>query len=328
MTAPAAPAPLHTEDWHAGRRTGVGGSDIPILAGLSPYDLGPHDLYLDKRGESEPRESTPAMEVGLVIEDAIAVLYTRRTGKQVTRANRLVRHPQYPWAIGNLDRKVRGERRLLEIKNRRYMGRDGLPADVECQVQWYMGVTRYPVADVAILVGGSDLRIIEVQADEHYFRDLLVIAGDFWRRVEDGRPPDLDGSAAAARYLASRYPWHQGEDLVPATPDVDAMAAELRQARADATEALARVDTTENAIKAVLGEAPGVQGAGYRITWRRSADYQRTDWKAVAGAFRGALVALGGEAAGKHADDYAAEHTTTVEGTRRFVAHWDGENDL
>lgn len=312
--APAAPA-LRSEDWHAARRTGIGGSDIPILAGLSPYSRGPHDLYLEKRGEREPEPGTDAMEVGQVIEDAIATLYARRTGRQVTRANRLARHPQYPWAIGNVDRKVRGERRLVEIKNRRHLGRrDGLPADVECQVQWYLGVTRYPVADVAILVGGNDLRIVEVVADEPYFRDLLVIAGDFWRRVEQGTPPDLDGSAAATRYLAATYPWHQGDDLVPAGPDMDVMASQLRLARGAAADALAQVDTVENAIKAVLGDAPGVQGAGYRITWKRSADYERTDWKAAA------------QAAGVDPETIA-NHTVTVEGTRRFLATWEGTEE-
>lgn len=301
------------------RRAGVGGSDIPILAGLSPYDRGVHDLYLDKIGDSEPAEPSWAMEVGVVIEDAIATLYSRKTGKTVVRSNVLVRHPEHPWAIGNLDRKVRGERRLVEIKNRRALSRaEGIPADVECQVQWYLGVTRYPVADVAILVGGSDLRISEVVRDEAYFRDLLTIAADFWTRVETRTPPDIDGSASAARYLAATYPWHRRDlDLVPADAALEALAAEFHEARGDRLVAEGRERTAENAIKAVLGEAPGVEGDGWRITWRRTADYPRVDWKAVAAEFQADPAAY--QAA-------VAAHTVTVEGTRQFRPTFPGDS--
>lgn len=314
MTLATAPD-LHDAAWHEARRHGVGGSDIPILAGLSTYHRGIHDLYLEKIGEVAPAPSSPAMEVGSVIEDAIAILYSRRTGKAVTRANVPARHPDYPWAIGNLDRKVRGERRLVEIKNRRMLSKaEGLPADVECQVQWYLGVTRYPVADVAILVGGNDLRIVEVLADEAYFRDLLVIGGDFMRRVDRREPPDIDGSDAAARYLAATYPWHRGEDLVPATPDLEALSGELGAAKVALREAAGRVGTAENAIKALLGESPGVQGDGWKITWKRSAGHTKTDWKAVAAE----VIADFSPAVRER---IVARHAVPVAGSRRFVTY-------
>ncbi len=311
-------ADLHTTAWHDARRSGVGGSDIPILAGLSPYrNLGIHDLYLLKTGQLEPSPSTPAMEVGQVIEDAIAILYARRTGKAVVRANQLARHPDHAWAIGNIDRKVRGERRLLEIKNRRSSTRE-LPADIECQVQWYMGVTRYPVADVAILVSGSDLRIVEVTADEAYFQDLVVIAGDFWRRVVAGDPPDIDGSASAARYLAAKYPWHQGDDLAPADADIEHLAQQYRAGKEIASGGVSIMAAAENAIKALLGESPGVQGDGWRITWKRSADYHKTDWASAVKSYVDEdpmrLVAF---------EPHTQKHTRVVEGSRRFVPTFD-----
>lgn len=313
-------APLHTADWHATRRSGIGGSDIPILAGLSPYGRGIHDVYLEKIGELEPSPSSPAMEVGQVIEDAIATLYTRRTGRKLNRSLTIRRHPDYAWAIGNIDRRVRGEHRLVEIKNRRSLTKaEGLPADIECQVQWYLGVTGYPVGDVAMLVGGNDLRIIEVDADADYFRDLLVIAGDFWRRVEQRQPPDIDGSASAARYLAATYPWHRkDDDLVPATPDIERIAQELRQARQAAQDGLGRLATAENAMRAVIGDAPGVQGAGWSVTWRRSADYARTNWAEVAKDLAGIVPA-------DQFHEIQTAHTTKVEGTRRFVAKFEGD---
>jgi putative phage-type endonuclease len=311
-------AERRAEAFHERRRSGIGGTDIVILAGLSPYDRGPHDLYLEKRGEAEPQVSSKVMRIGQVIEDAIAILYAEETGRKVVRSHVLVRHPDHEWAIGNLDRKVRGERRLVEIKNRRALSKaEGLPADVECQVQWYLGVTRYPVADVAILVGGNDLRIIEVWRDEPYFRDLLAIGGKFWRDTQQGIAPPIDGSASAGRYLASKYPWHRtDEPLAWADADMEALAQDLARARADRLDAEGREATVSNAIKALLGESPGVEGDGWRITWKRSADYRRVDWHAVADDFM------------HYQDEYRAaveEHTKTVEGTRRFDARFEGE---
>lgn len=310
--------PLHSPEWHAARRLGVGGSDIPVLAGLSPYGTGIHDIYLEKIGELEPRPSSPEMEVGSVIEDAIAILYQRRTGRKAIRANVIRRHRDHPWAIGNLDRVIVGERRLVEIKNRRAATRE-LPADVECQVQWYLGVTGYPVADVAMLVGGSDLRILEVKADASYFDDLLTIAGDFWSDVESRTPPAIDGSESAARYLAHRYPWHTSEVLLPANADVEKLALRLAAAKVARDDALSQVRLVENGIKALLGEAPGIEGADWKITWKKTADYSRTDWHGTAAALRPADDAEW-EAA-------VREHSKRVDGPRQFRTYGLGTSE-
>lgn len=305
--------------WHAARRRGIGGSDIPVLAGLSPYDATPHDIYLEKTGQIEPRPASPAMEVGEVIESAIAELYTRRTHRQLRRRG-LVVHPEIPWAMGNIDRKVSGERRLVEIKNRRRVeGRD-VPADVECQVQWYLGVTGWPVADVAMLVGGSDLRIREIAADPAYFSDLVTIGSDFWRRVEEGRPPELDGSAGAARYLAAKHPTHTSDELVAGGADVDAIVAEFRRLRAESLATLEELGAAENAIKALIGDAPGVTGPGYRIYWKRSADYAKVTWKLVAEGLR--------QTAPPDIYEHLVElYSETVSGARRFMPYFEGDTE-
>ena len=314
MTSP------HPEEWHDERRTGVGGSDIAIIAGLSPYGRGVHDLYMEKRGEGIPFEVNDQMEAGWRLEPVVADWYRDRTGRQVVKANRLIRHPDYPWAIGHLDRKVRGDRRLVEIKttrSRRWGPRD-IPPDVECQVQWYMGITRYPVCDVVVLIAGSTLQITEVPADEAYFRDLLVLAGEFWARVEQGNPPPIDGSPSAARYLAGKYPWHRAESLLAPTPDFDELATLLRDARAAKATAEAAEGAVTNAIKELLGDAEGVQGAGYKVTWKHASNYPKTDWAAVAAGLR------------PHApDQYDAlteAHTKEIDAGRRFVATFEGDN--
>ena len=308
-----------TPEWHAERALGVGGSDIAIVAGLSPYGRNQFDLYAEKVGLTEPPEANEYMEAGRRLEPVVADWYADRTGRKLVRANRIIRHPDHHWAFGHLDRKVQGERRLVEIKVTRSRRWDGaaLPGDVECQVQWYMGVTRYPVADVAVLIAGLELQIITLTADESYFRDLLVIGREFWDRVERREPPPVDGSEGARRYLAARYPWHRNEQLLNPTPELDQLAVELRDAREGEREAEGRKRTAENAIKALLGDAEGVMGAGYRITWKRTADGTRIDWERVASQMRPENPTV--------YDALIEAASQIVPGTRRFLAKFEGD---
>jgi YqaJ-like recombinase protein len=48
-----APSGIPEAEWLALRKTGIGGSDIGALLGMSKY-TSPYELYLDKRGELGP----------------------------------------------------------------------------------------------------------------------------------------------------------------------------------------------------------------------------------------------------------------------------------
>src|SRR5689334_22139628 len=52
---------LHSAEWHAERRKGIGGSDIPVLLGLSKY-ASPYSLWAEKIGQVPPDESDDEAE--------------------------------------------------------------------------------------------------------------------------------------------------------------------------------------------------------------------------------------------------------------------------
>ena len=74
--------------------------------------------------------------------------------------------------------------------------------------------------------------------------------------------------------------------MLPATPDLIALAHELADARAAKAQAESREKTVASALRAILLGAGGVDGV---LTYRKSADSTRTNWPAVALAYRALL---------------------------------------
>lgn len=182
------------DQWLQDRRAGIGGSDVAPILGLSKWRT-PLDVYRDKRGESRPDEDNEPMLWGRALEPVIRQQYSDRTGRTVVVPNNMIFHPKHEFMLANLD-GVTDDNRLLEIKTARSgqdwgePGTDEIPEAYALQVQHYLAVTGYAVADVAVLIGGSDFRLYEVPADTE-LQDMIIDAeAAFWQRVINGHEPD------------------------------------------------------------------------------------------------------------------------------------------
>jgi len=91
-------------DFHAQRLTGLGGSDIGAVLGLSPYRT-PYEVWLEKTQRAEPFTGNLATRFGTFAEQFVADEYSHQTGHQVQRFNAMLRHPDAP-IIGHVDRLV------------------------------------------------------------------------------------------------------------------------------------------------------------------------------------------------------------------------------
>jgi putative phage-type endonuclease len=287
MDALAIPVKQGTPEWLAARRTGIGGSDAPVVVGESPYRSA-YELWAEKLGLVEPPPESPVMTWGRRLEPVVAAAYTEATGRRLRRVTRLLRHRERPWQLASIDREVIGERRLVEIKttrSSRWDGADPVPGDVLAQVEHYLSVTGYDVADVAVLIGGSDLRVIEIERDDAYIRDLIELERDFMQRIESRTPPPLDGSEATRRTLSRLHARDDGTQI-SATPETDQLLADLREARERAAATADRAATVENVLRAIMGRASLLVGRDYRVSFAKNADSHRTDWQALAAELR------------------------------------------
>lgn len=264
-----------TPEWLEARRGLVTATDIPVLLGLSPYSC-EADLADEKRG-LRTTEQTLRMRAGLALQDLIGEAYTEATGKAVRRFHTLVTHPELDWAGASPDFRVVGERRLVEAKwtTSRSRFADGLPQDVEAQVQWQLGVTGYAEADVAVLTG-DELLAFPVAYDESLFDNLVTVAADFLARLALGGPFARDEAR-----VRRDHPADDGSELV-ADADLENAARALLDVRAS----IERLETTEKALKTAItdrmGDAAYLRGDGWHATWKRTKDRTETNWQGLA----------------------------------------------
>jgi putative phage-type endonuclease len=317
MTAMPSPVPMAvrqgTDAWLAARREGVGSSDAPIIAGEKGSIV---ELWAEKTGLA-PRPDPDASLAerwawGHRLEPVVAEAYTERTGRPLRRANRLLRHPSIPWALASLDRVSarKGERRIVELKitaiDAKYAEGE-VPGDVFAQVQHQLWVTGYDVADVAVLEPGWHLGIYEVPRQDDYIDNLMYLESDFWNHVTIRRRPPVDGSENARQVLARLHPRDNGI-VIAADPLWEDLAQQIRRSRHRAKAAVDEVGTLENAARALLGDASGVEGGSWRITWKKNADSQRTDWKSLGPVYARTVDTLVHELRG-HVPAFALEGT-------------------
>jgi len=253
------------------RRTGIGASESPCIIGLSPHGT-EISVWASKMGLFQD-ESTDAQELGLIIEDAAAQLYRRKTGYATAHFG-TIRHPRYPWMLATPDLAIFGERRLAQIKLvGAWMMRhweEGVPDYVCCQVQHEMEVADAEVCDVIAIVGGTDFRILPVERDREMGAHLVEICRSFFEKhVVTGVMPDPDGSAEAYEAIRARYAY-KAPTYVRATENDEADARTWLRAKRVIDEAKKLKDVAEQRLKIRIGEQEGIEGEGFRATWKAS----------------------------------------------------------
>jgi putative phage-type endonuclease len=312
-----------SDAWLAARNDGIGSSDMPVIAGESPYQS-PIELWAVKTGKVPPADidapTRKLMDIGKRMEPVLLELYEEETGRRARRAPRMLAHPELPWARASLDAEA-PVKRIVEAKwthARRWSTGDPVPPDVLIQVQWQMFVAGRSVADVVALVG-PELRVVEVERDEAMIDDLVFLATDFWRHVQDGVPPSIDGSEATRRTFARMHPVDDGAYL-SATPDLVSLVDSFREAKAAVKEAEAHEATLANALRMLIGASSGIDGL---VSLKKSKDSERVDWPSVAKDYRALLK---GKVDTEQLDFIKGMHTETKQGVRPLLLLSKGTN--
>lgn len=265
--------------WLEERRGGLGGSDAASALGISKWKT-PLDTYLDKRGEAPPLDDSPAMYWGRTLEPIVREEYAKRAGMIVHTGEGILRSAEHPFMLANLDGRG-ADGRVVEIKTARSAdgwgdeGSADIPADYVAQTMHYMIVTGAQLADVAVLIAGSDFRIYTVPFDRELADMLIEAERELWQRIVDGNPP----APATASDIAKLYRIANGQPIEAQEPILRAWEA-LREARKAEKECAALVETLEAEIKGYMGACDTLTHAGRVIaTWKQRAASARIDVK-------------------------------------------------
>lgn len=288
---------LNRDAWLAQRRTGIGGSDVAAILGLSKFKS-PLDVFKGKIGETPDVEQSQAAYWGTKLEDIVAKEFQERTGLKVQRVNKQLSREE--WMHANIDRavvnhaisgtvRIQGEAkqaetgRLLttdailecktassyiadqwgpsqeeEIVSGKVVSDHKIPIYYETQVQWYLGVTGASVCYVAALLGGQDFRIYLVQRDNEVITALQDQCRAFWfENVQKRIPPEPHTAEEVQKLFAK----DDGE-MIEATNEVATDIGELRNLTEQVKALEAEQKIVKDRICAALGEKTGFLIAG------------------------------------------------------------------
>lgn len=246
------------------RRTFIGGSDAPVIIGLSSWKS-PFQLYLEKTGQLESPDISEIERVrwGVLLEDLVAREFSRRIGLRVRRMNNRAISKEYPWMVAQIDRAVVGVDAVLECKTTdAAMAPQWGPEESEeippmyyTQVQHQLMVTGKEIAYVAVLIGGNNLKIYTIKKNQEFIDALKQAEIKFWNQVQARIPPDpITPDEASLRWSKTKAMPIEGSPLH------GALAAEYLAL----SEQMKALETRQEEIKLELQKA--LQDVGDTLT--------------------------------------------------------------
>jgi putative phage-type endonuclease len=201
-----------SDEWLALRKTGIGGSEVAAICGLSKW-TSPYTLWCQKTGRiSDSVTPNDAMEWGNRLEPVIIDKFeSEHPELKVYRDVGTWRHKDREFQVTNPDAIYEtedGKLGILEIKTAMYEDdwKEGVPRYYETQVQWYMQTFGIERGYVAVLFHGNSYREYEIEANDFAQGIALSQVEGFLHYVETDTEPDFDGSKSTMETIRSQHP--------------------------------------------------------------------------------------------------------------------------
>ena len=230
-----------TSEWHEARSDGLGGSEIGVAMGLSPFQS-PFHLWAVKTGQVIPEPLYNwAVRFGQKFEEPILELLQEEHPDWELYSTGTYRHPKHKFLQANPDAlaKVDGEWVVVEVKTSRNYWHE-IPPTYIAQVRHYMAVMN---VNRAVIVGVVNMAWVEHWVERDDFEEQVLIdqAKRFWQYVTEGTQPDWDGSESTYEAVRAMHPEINDEEveiaglhyLANAQSRYDEAEAELRKAKSE-----------------------------------------------------------------------------------------------
>lgn len=271
------PLPASRYEWLEMRRSGIGGSDVAAIVGLSKWRT-PTDVYNSKIEDPVDNDNA-SMEWGRRLEPVIREKYAEAVGMSVDTPPFMFRHQEHKFMIADVD-GIRADGRIVEIKTARTQqgwgedGTDEIPDYYKTQVQHYMTVLGATSCDVAVLIGASDFRIYTIEHDPELEELLIDAENEFWNEhvVPQVPPPPVTLDEMKVAFPVSKKAavectddiWEHVEKLALVTDQLEELKEQEKKHKA--------------AIQAAMGEADTLSHLGQIVaTWKSTKAVARFD---------------------------------------------------
>lgn len=265
---------LTREEWLKYRTKGIGGSDVSVIAGITPFKS-VYQLWLEKTGQTEPEEGgSEYAHFGTILEPVVRREFMERTGMKVRQKHMLLQSEEYPFMFANLDGVIRegGELCIFEAKTasayKQDVWEEGTPAPYILQVQHYMAVTGAKKTYIAALVGGNHFFCHEIMRDEEMIEKIIAMEKYFWEtHVVGGVEPIPDGSEATVRYFNERFLKSSGE-MIELPGEALTACEEFERLSQQIKELETAKNAAANQLKSYLKEAETGTVGDRTVTWK------------------------------------------------------------
>ena len=293
-----------SEQWHAERRLGIGGSDMAAVLGLSKWKT-PYQIYLEKIGEAEDQEENWAMAQGKCMEPLLRQHFANTTGLEVRLPTSAIVHPKYSFIRYNPD-GLSDPKILAEFKTARFStewgesNTDQIPQEYIIQVQTGLACLDFEVAKCSVSIGGGEPKYYEVPRDKELQEMIEEGAAAFWDRVVNRTPPDPVDNEDCSRIFRKV----NGKSII-ADAEINDAVIDLCELRSKIKEDEEYKETLEVQIKSFMAENEIlINSNGVPIiTWKQQKGSRRID----------------GDALRTNYPDIAAAVTNIGDPTRRFL---------
>lgn len=266
------------------RNSGIGASEVPGIAGLSPYTTAV-GVWMEKMGLGAPVQQTDAMTAGQRLERPILKLGAHFIGRRLLHNRQSFKHPLWPdvplWATP--DGFSDGREALAEVKlvgHRWSDWGDGPPPYVQLQVQAQLACLPRVERAYVIALLGSEVRTYTVEREPEVQHRLPVLVADWWAsyiKTETAPDPMTDED----RWVLIRAALHAGASRSEprlATPDEQMLGSELLRLLAQQDE-LARLVEDRRQELALVASDSDVKGLGWLARW---SERRSVDWRSLA----------------------------------------------
>lgn len=306
--------PYNSPAWHSFRQNGIGGSEIGSVLGVDRFRCG-LELFHQKLGLAPKPELNAAMAFGQMLEEKVAQAWQYWNGvswldnyaagikaRACRRSNGYHTRPEWPWLFFSPDRiGYKPHRMYVECKcvNQMLHRQEDIRLAHAAQCQMGMMMLGMDRAELAMLIGGQVLEVVEFRADAELQKKILKRSREFWDRVEYARetirclgrnvfsaaelrrevsgcePPVYEHEQQAwCEYIGEAYE-PQDDEIINGSDYLFSIARKEREARA--REKSGEVDKKK--YQAILKKAmadSGVQGLSFneagKVTYKKDSN--------------------------------------------------------
>lgn len=254
--------------WLARRRSGLGGSDVAGVLGLSPWES-PYSIWRSKVTETPGKDVTDAMEFGTRSEPMLGKWFEDRAGLWVRGEQTECTHPEHPWMKCTVDGFVfewrddftdlAGALGVAEWKTTGDSAAEWeqqIPTHYACQATWTLAVTgmeRVWFGVLHLAFGRPQFRTYVFERDATDEQYVVETCEAFWRdHVVTGIAPPVDAHDATTQAIKDRWPTAEGS--VDADDAARQLVSRLNAHKAMAKLTEANIVRAENELRVLLGE--------------------------------------------------------------------------